>query len=190
MERIFRLRELGMIPILQGNDTAPYPLQGTHDGELLRGDEALEHDSDGHIHVILADLRAHMCMGVGWVSTVRGVATTSTAAAVAASAYIVSEVHLGMALRHADHGLDVTHCNGNTSRHHALAAQLRVQLRNLSAGGMLSASTITGHRRASRPVASSRGSTHLVIVDVGQLRAAVHLGVQYILLKQLLRDGL
>jgi len=65
MERICRLSELEMIPILQGNDNDPYPLQSTHDGELLRGDEALEHDSDGHIHVILADLRVHV--HVRWV---------------------------------------------------------------------------------------------------------------------------
>lgn len=54
-----------------------------HDAELLCVDEALQHDPNGHVDVILH--------------------------------YVVPQVHLGVSLRHADHGLDVTNCNGDAA---------------------------------------------------------------------------
>ena len=55
-----------------------------HDAELLCVDEALQHDSDGHVDIILT--------------------------------HIVPQVHLCMCLCHADHGLNVTNCDGNAAR--------------------------------------------------------------------------
>ena len=57
--------------------TIPYPAHAPHDAVLLRVDEALQHDADGHVDVVLL--------------------------------YVVPQVHLGVGLGHADHGLDVPH---------------------------------------------------------------------------------
>lgn len=54
-----------------------------HDAELLCVDEALQHDPDGHVDVILQ--------------------------------HVVPQMHLGVSLRHADHGLDMTDCDGNAA---------------------------------------------------------------------------
>ena len=40
-------------------------LHGLHDGVLLRVDEALEHHSDGHVHVVLAHPLPQVHLGVG-----------------------------------------------------------------------------------------------------------------------------
>lgn len=55
-----------------------------HDTELLCVDEALQHDPDGHVDVILQ--------------------------------HIVPQMHLGMSLRHADHGLNMADCDRNAAR--------------------------------------------------------------------------
>lgn len=55
-----------------------------HYTELLCVDEALQHDPDGHIDIILQ--------------------------------YVVPQVHFGMSLGHADHGLYVTNSDGNATR--------------------------------------------------------------------------
>lgn len=54
-----------------------------HDAELLRVDEALQHDPDGHVDVVLQ--------------------------------HVVPQVHLGVGLGHADHGLDVTNRDGDAA---------------------------------------------------------------------------
>lgn len=38
-----------------------------HDAELLRVDEALQHDPDGHVHVVLQDIvpQMHLCVSLG-----------------------------------------------------------------------------------------------------------------------------
>lgn len=55
-----------------------------HYAELLRVDEAFQHDTDGHVHVVLQ--------------------------------HIVPQMHAGVCLGHADHGLYVTHSDWDTSR--------------------------------------------------------------------------
>ena len=55
----------------------------SHDGEFLRVDEALEHDADRHVDVILI--------------------------------YIISQVKSRVRFRHANHRLDVTHCDWDAS---------------------------------------------------------------------------
>lgn len=55
-----------------------------HYAELLCVDEALQHDPDGHVDIILQ--------------------------------YVVPQVHFGMSLSHADHGLYVTNSDGNAAR--------------------------------------------------------------------------
>lgn len=54
-----------------------------HHAELLCVDEALQHDPDGHVDVVLQ--------------------------------YIVPQVHFGVSLRHADHGLNVTNRDGDAA---------------------------------------------------------------------------
>ena len=58
-----------------------YLSHASHDAEFLRADEALQHDPDGHVDVVVVD--------------------------------VVAQVHLRMRFRHADHRLDVTHCDRN-----------------------------------------------------------------------------
>ncbi len=70
----------------------------------------------------------------------------------------LSQVHLGMGLGHADHGLDVAHRDGHRSRGHGLLAQIRVHL------------------------------GHLVLVHVVQLGLDLFPGVEDVLLKQVLGD--
>lgn len=55
-----------------------------HDAELLRVNEALQHDPDGHVDVVLQ--------------------------------HVVPQVHLSMGLSHADHGLNMTDCDGDAAR--------------------------------------------------------------------------
>lgn len=54
-----------------------------HDAELLRVDEALQHDPDGHVDIVLQ--------------------------------HVVPQVHLGVGLGHADHGLDMTDRDGDAA---------------------------------------------------------------------------
>ncbi len=42
--------------------------------------------------------------------------------------HVLPEVHGGMSLRHADHGLEVSHCDGHAVADGALLAQVRVHL--------------------------------------------------------------
>ena len=43
----------------------PYLSHTAHDGELLRGDEGLEHDADGHVDVVLVNVVPQVDPGVG-----------------------------------------------------------------------------------------------------------------------------
>ncbi len=54
-----------------------------HHAELLRVNEAFQHDTDSHVHVVLQ--------------------------------HVIPQMHAGVCLSHADHGLYVTHGNRDTS---------------------------------------------------------------------------
>lgn len=72
-----------MLNFLACGDMA-YLAHAAHDAELLRVDEAFEHDADCHVDVVLH--------------------------------HVVTQVHLGVRLRHADHRLDVAHRDGDAAR--------------------------------------------------------------------------
>lgn len=72
---------------MQGGWRPPPPVtdlsHAPHDAELLCVYEALQHDPNGHVDVILQ--------------------------------HIVPQVHLGMGLRHTNHGFNVTNCDGDAA---------------------------------------------------------------------------
>ena len=57
-------QEFIVIPLV-GQISGEGLLHGLHDGVLLRVDEALEHHSDGHVHVVLAHPLPQVHLGVG-----------------------------------------------------------------------------------------------------------------------------
>ena len=71
----------------------PHLPHAAHDAVLLGGDEALQHDPDGHVDVVLVD--------------------------------VVTQVHPCMGLRHSDHGLDVSHRDGDAASCLSVRKQLQ-----------------------------------------------------------------